>query len=163
MTRKFFADSDFLTGLMVRRDSRNGESNVIFKYLQEKGLISDLNDLYVSNYIIMEVTHNLFKKHEVPFRDVKRNYDNLMDCHVFHIKPKQIEEAFSTKLAPFCNHRSGNPPIVITDATSLVVLDLLRIGYFISFEGGFDTLPGRLFSRIYNKDIIDQKILTFCP
>jgi len=158
MTQNFFADSDFLTGLMVDGDSRSQKSKEIFGYLQENDLISDINDFHVSNYIIMEVAHNLQGKH-VPFRQVKEDYDKLMQCHVFHIKPKHINEAFSTKLTPFCNHRSGNPPIGIVDATSLVIMDMKRIGHIISFDEGFDKLPDRFFNRINDNGIIDQKIL----
>lgn len=158
MTKNFFADSDFLTGLMVTRDSRAQKSIDIFKYLQKKDIISDVYDFHISNYIIMEVAHNLLGKN-VPFSEVKKHYDKMMECNVFHIKPKEIKEAFNTKLMPFCNHRTGNPPIGIVDATSLVVMDKKRINYIISFDEGFDKLPGKLFSRISDNSIIDQKIL----
>ncbi|MGD0954336.1 MAG: PIN domain-containing protein [Methanotrichaceae archaeon] len=159
MIRNFFADSDFLTGLMVDRDSRSQKSNEIFEHLKESSLISDISNFHVSNYIIMEVVQNLIGKH-MPFAQVRENYDNLTQCHVFQIKPKHIEEAFNTKLAPFCNHHTGNSPIGIVDATSLVVMDKSRINHIISFDEGFDKLPAKLFTRINDNDVIDQRILS---
>jgi hypothetical protein len=106
----------------------------------------------------MEVVHNLIGKH-MPFAQVKQNYDDLTQCHVFQIKPKDIDEAFKTKLAPFCNHNTGNPPIGIVDATSLVAMDKTRVSHIISFDEGFDKLPAKLFTRIKDKDVIDQRIL----
>ena len=137
MIRNFFADSDFLTGLMADHDSCNQKSKEIFECLEKNSLISEVSSFHVSNYVIMEVVHNLIGKH-MPFAQVKQNYDDLTQCHVFQIKPKDIDEAFKTKLAPFCNHNTGNPPIGIVDATSLVAMDKTRVSHIISFDEGFD-------------------------
>lgn len=159
MTLNFFADSDFLTGLMVDNDSRSSKSKDIFAYLLNNELIANMNDFHISNYIVMEVVNNLQGKH-VSFRQTKENYDKLMRCHVFHIRPKNIDEAISTKLAPYCNHRSNNPPIGIVDATSLIVMDKMRINYLISFDEGFDKLPDKFLNRVMDNSVIDRKILS---
>ena len=160
MTRNFFADSDFLTGLLVRRDSRHTLSKNIYRYLQTNELISDLSDFHISNYIIMEVLHNLQGK-KIPFATIIEIYDRLKECHVFHVKPKEIQLAIDTKLAPYCNHRTHEPPpIGIVDATSLIVMDKTRIGSIISFDDGFDKLPD-IFIRIKDTYVIDQRILSY--
>lgn len=159
MTRHFFADSDFLTGFFAEGDNRCDSAHSIFEYLEENNLISELYDLHISNYIIMEVLHNL-KGKNIPFNQITEIYEELKQCNVFHIKIKEIDQAFREKLSPFCNHRTQNPPIGIVDATSLVVMDKKRIGAIISFDEGFDSLPD-IFVRIYCRDIIDQRILSY--
>lgn len=160
MTQKFFVDSDFLTGLFAVGDSRHESAQNIFDYLLEKELISEFQDFHLSNYIIMEVLHNL-KGKNIPLNQINDKYQTLKQCNVFHIKIKEIDQAFREKLLPFCNHRTQNPPIGIVDATSLVVMDKKRIGSIISFDEHFDILPD-LFIRITNKEVIDQRILSFC-
>ena len=160
MTQNFFADSDFLTGLFVRRDSRHTMSEKIFNYLQQNELISGLSDLHISNYIIVEVIHNLQGK-QIPYVKIIEHYKTLNHCHVFHVKPKEIEQAFQTKLAPYCNHRTHNPPpIGLVDATTLVVMDKKRINSLISFDEGFDKIPD-IFIRIKDTDVIDQRLLNY--
>lgn len=159
MIRQFFADSDFLTGMLDKNDDRNPESRKIFNHLKKNSLISDIRDLHLSNYIIMEVLHNLQDK-KFSFEKIMHNYDILKTCQVFHVKPKEIELAFETKLAPYCNHKSLAPPIGIVDATNLVVMDKKRIGSIISFDSGFDAIPD-IFIRIDNVDTINQRILNW--
>jgi predicted nucleic acid-binding protein len=160
MNSNFFADSDFLTGLLAKRDSRHDISQKIFDYLIETKLISSISDFHISNYIIMEVIHNLQGK-KIPFVTIVKDYNTLIGCHVFQIKPKEIDLALQTKLAPYCNHRTHNPPpIGLVDATSLVVMDKKRINSLISFDEGFGKLPD-IFIRVTDTDVIDQRILSY--
>lgn len=159
MRRNFFADSDFLTGYFSRRDEWHELAIRIFRYLQRTRLISDLCDFHISNYVIMEVLHNLQNK-EIPFQQIEDTYETLNQCHVFHVKPRDIEQAFETKLKPYLNHRTQSPPIGVVDATSLVIMDKKRISSLISFDDGFDALPD-IFIRIHNIDVIEQRILQY--
>jgi len=159
MIRKFFADSDFLTGLLDENDELYQNSTEIYNHLQQNGLISEICDLNLSNYVIIEVLHN-FKDKGMPFKKILQHYDTLKNCQLFHVKLKHIEMAFERKLLPYCNHRTGNPPIGIVDATNLVVMDIKRIGAIISFDSGFDALPD-VFIRIDSVATIDQRILSW--
>lgn len=156
MTRKFFADSGFFTGLWYERDDHHDISKEIYDCLVENHLINDLSDLYISNYIIMEVVNNLQNKGmQVDFLSEK--YEILKRCKPYLVKYKEIDEAFKNKLAPFCSHRTGRSPIGFVDATSLVVMDKAKITHIITYDEGFRKIP--LIVPIYNADIIEQKIL----
>jgi len=156
MTRKFFADSGFFTGLWYERDDHHDTSKEIYDCLIANHLINDLSDLYISNYIIMEVVHNLQNKGmQVDFLFEK--YEILKRCKPYLVKHKEIDEAFKNKLAPFCSHRTGKSPIGFVDATSLVVMDKAKITHIITYDEGFSKIP--LIVPIYNTDIIEQKIL----
>lgn len=156
MTVTFFADSSFLTGLMSDEDDYSQDANDLFEYIKENRLVSSISDFQISNYIIVEVIHNLIDQH-VKISDIKRHYEELKGCKTFHVKPRDIDYAFTNKLAHFCNHRTQEPRIGIVDATSLVVMEKKRINYIISFDGDFKDLP--LVSQISDKEGVDEKIL----
>jgi len=156
MTRKLFADTAFLIGLMSDNDSYNLESKNIFEYLRSSHLISDITDLYISDHIIIEVIHQLIRK-RIPMRQIKEKYENLNQFHVFHIEAGHIDEAINTKLTPFCHNQSRERPMGIVDALSLVAMDYENIPYIISFDGHFDKVP--LIVRIKDIDSINHSIL----
>ncbi|VVB68482.1 PIN domain protein [uncultured archaeon] len=156
MTRKIFADSAFLLGLMADDDQHKSKSTDILEHLQNNHLISDINDFHISNYIIVEVIHGLIDKH-TSIRQIKEKYDDLKQCHVFPIEPKHIDEAFSKILMLYCYNQSKNRPMGIVDALSVIAMGYEDIPYIISFDGHFDIVP--LIKRIGDKDVIDHDIL----
>lgn len=156
MPRRFFADTCFLTGLMDNRDPYNRISSDILQYLMRKRLIASAQEFYISNYIIVEVIHNLLRNH-ANFEDIKKNYETLKTYNVFQVDSNHIDDAFNKKLKSFINHRTHEPKMGIVDATSLVVMDEEQITYIISFDGDFDNLP--FVTPIKNKEMIDTFIL----
>jgi predicted nucleic acid-binding protein len=104
----------------------------------------------------MEVLYGLTDK-ELRFDELVDTYEKLKLCHVRNIKPKHIDEAISNKLR-FRNRKSDKAPIGFVDVTSLVIMDKQNINYIISFDSHFDNLPN-FYTRIYNKEIIDQNVL----
>jgi predicted nucleic acid-binding protein len=153
MTRKIFADTGFLVGLIADKDKYNVESVRIFEHLQLKHLISDVTDLYISDHIIIEVIHQLIRLH-IPIGQIKEEYKKLNRCNVFRIAPEHVDEAFSTKLTPFCHNQSKERPMGIVDALSLVAMDYERITYIISYDGHFHKIP--LIIRIKDIDSINH-------
>jgi len=156
MTRKLFADAGFFIGLMAK-DDYSQAAHEIFEHLKETHLISDFKDLYITNYIIMEVLHGLVQK-EISFDELVNNYEILKQCHICNVKQKHINTAINIKLYRQRNRRTDRSPIGFVDATSLVIMDEQKIVHIISFDGDFDKIPD-LYRRIYNKDTIDQRIL----
>lgn len=157
MTRKLFADAGFFIGLMADDDDHSQAAHDIFKHLKETHLISDFNDLYISNYIIMEVLHGLADK-QISFDDLVGNYEILKQCRICNVKQKHINAAINTKLFRQRNRRTDRPPIGFVDATSLVIMDEKKIHHIISFDCGFDKIPD-FYTRIYNMQTIDQGLL----
>lgn len=156
MTRKFFADSGFFTGLWYKRDDNHDLSKEIYSSLVDNHLIKDISDLYISNYIIMEVVHNLQNK-GMQISLILEKYEILKSCKVYLVGHDEIDEAFKNKLAPFCSHKNGRSPIGFVDATSLVVMDKTKITHIITYDEGFRKIP--LIIPIHNVDMIEQKIL----
>jgi predicted nucleic acid-binding protein len=157
MTRKLFADSGFFIALMADEDDYKQDSHDIFNHLKEEHLISDLKDLHITNYILMEVLHGLADK-QISFNKLMEGYEKLKQCHLYNIKLKHIDEAINIKLFRQRNRRSDRAPIGFVDATSLVIMDEQRINCIISFDSDFDKIPD-FYTRIYNNDIIDQRVL----
>lgn len=156
MAVKFFADSSFLTGLMSKKDDYSRDANDLFEYIKQNHLASSISDFQISNYIIIEVIHNLMDQH-MKFTEIMEYYEELKKCKTFHIKPRDIDYALNSKLRCFCSHRTQEPKMGIVDATSLVVMEKKRINYIISFDEDFRDLP--LISQISDKEGIDEKIL----
>jgi|WetSurMetagenome_2_1015567.scaffolds.fasta_scaffold31176_2 predicted nucleic acid-binding protein len=156
MTTKLFADSGFFIGLIAENDDHHQESEDIFQHLKDTHLISDLNDLYITNYIIMEVLHGLAKK-GLQFDQMVVTYEKLKLCHLRNVRPNHIDEAIKNKLQ-FRNRKSNKAKIGFVDATSLVIMDKQNIDCIISFDSDFDNLP-EFYTRIYNNNIIDRNVL----
>ncbi len=106
---------------------------------------------------MVEIFHHL--QNNLLFRETLRHYNELQNCKIYQIKKIQVDEAIRTKLKPFCNHRTGNPSIGLVDATSLYVMDKVKIPFILSFDGGFDHYP--FYHRIGNIRDIEQKINFF--
>jgi predicted nucleic acid-binding protein len=135
MTRKLFADSGFFIGLFADSDDYSPKSKEIFQHLKGTHLISDLNELYISNYIIMEAIHGLTKK-GLKYPQLVDASEKLKLCHVRNIRPNHIDEAIRNKLQ-FRNHKNDKSLIGFVDATSLVMMDKLNIDCIISFDSHF--------------------------
>ena len=150
----FFADSGFIIGLIHNRDDHHDSASAIWKTLIDNEIISGYGDLWITNYIIVEIFHNLQKN--IQFRDTFKHYTELQNCHFYTIKKGQIDQAIHTKLRPFCNRNTGNPAIGLVDATSLHVMDLVKVSYILSFDSGFDHYP--LIQRIGSVRDVEQKI-----
>ena len=156
MTKKLFADSGFFIGLIAESDDHHQESKDILQHLKDTRLISNWNDLYISNYIIMEVLHGLAKK-GIQFEQIVETYESLKLCHLRNVRSNHIDEAIKNKLQ-FRNHKSNKSKIGFVDATSLVIMDKQNIDCIISFDSHFDNLP-EFYTRIYNNSIIDKNVL----
>lgn len=155
---KLFADSGFFIGFKDEKDSHHANACSIWDELINKDLISGFEDLYISDYIIIEVFHKLQKG--IKFLRTMEHYEEeLKCCKIHHISPKDVEDAIHTKLKPFCNHRIGNPKIGLVDATSLQIMEKLKIGHILSFDGGFDRRP--MCTRIGDTNAIKEKILSW--
>jgi predicted nucleic acid-binding protein len=154
---RLFVDSGFLIGFKDERDSLHDKACNIWDELIDKDLISGFEDLYISDYIIVEVFHKLQKG--IKFHRTLKYYEELKYCKIYHITPEDVEDAIHTKLKPFCNHRDGNPAIGLVDATNLQIMEKLKIDYILSFDGGFDRIP--LCERIGNENDIKKKILSW--
>lgn len=153
---KLFVDSGFFIGFKYERDSLHGKACSIWDELINKDLISGFEDLYISDYIILEVFHKLQKGIKF-LRTLEHYEEELKRCKIYHISPKDVEDAIHTKLKPFCNHRDGNPAIGLVDATSLQIMEKLKIGHILSFDDGFDRMP--MCTRIGDTNDINEKIL----
>lgn len=155
---KLFADSGFFIGLKYQRDSLHDNACNIWDELINKDLISGFEDLYISDYIIIEVFHKLQKG--IKFLRTMEHYEEeLKYCKIYHISPEDVEDAIHTKLKPFCNHSGGNPAIGLVDATSLQIMEKLKIGHILSFDDGFDRMP--MCTRIGDTNDIKEKILSW--
>ena len=137
---KLFVDSGFFIGFKDQRDSLHDNACSIWDELINKDLISGFEDLYISDYIIIEAFHKLQKG--IKFLKTVEHYEEeLKCCKIYHISPEDVEDAIHTKLKPFCNHSDGNPKIGLVDATSLQIMEKLEIGHILSFDDGFDNRP----------------------
>ncbi|MCG7847843.1 MAG: PIN domain-containing protein [ANME-2 cluster archaeon] len=152
---RLFVDSGFFIGFKDARDSHHNKACIIWDELIDKDLISGFEDLYISDYIIVEVFHKLQKG--IKFHETLKYYEELKHCKIYHLKPKDVDGAIHTKLKPFCNHKDGNPAIGLVDATNLQIMEILKIDYILSFDGGYDRIP--LCKRIGNENDIKEKIL----
>ncbi|MEI7501501.1 MAG: PIN domain-containing protein [Bacteroidota bacterium] len=151
---KLFADSGFIIGLIHERDDYHDIASAIWNELIENRIISGYNDLWITNYIMVEIFHHL--QRNILFRETFRHYNELQKCKLYQIKKQQVDDAILTKLRPFCNHQTGNPSIGLVDATSLYVMDIVKVPYILSFDDGFDHYP---FSpRIGNVSDVEQKL-----
>lgn len=151
---KLFADSGFLIGLIHEEDDYHDIASAIWDELIENRIISGYDDLWITNFIIIEIFHNL--QRNILFRETIRHYYELQRCKFYQIKKQQVDEAIRTKLRPFCNHLTGNPSIGLVDATSLYVMDKVKVPYILSFDEGFDHYP---FSpRIGDVRDVEQKL-----
>lgn len=151
---KLFADSGFIIGLLHERDDYHDDASAIWDELVKSKIVSGYNDLWVTNYIMVEIFHHL--QRNILFRETLRHYNELQQCKFYQIKKQQVDEAIRTKLKPFCNHNTGNPSIGLVDATSLYVMDIVKIPYILSFDEGFDHYP--LYRRIGNTTDVEQKL-----
>jgi predicted nucleic acid-binding protein len=152
---KLFADSGFIIGLLSPNDGNHNTAVAIWRELKKKEIVSGYDDLWISNYIMVEIFHNLQKN--IFFKDTYQHYKELQNCRLYQIKKKQIDEAIHQKLKPFCNHHTGNPSIGLVDATSLFIMDIVKVPYIISFDEGFDHYP--FYRRIGEVNDIKEKIL----
>jgi hypothetical protein len=114
---KLFADSGFIIGLLHEHDDFHDDASAIWNELTESRIVSGYDDLWITNYIMVEIFHNLQKN--ILFRETFRHYNELQQCKFYQIKKQQVDEAIQTKLKPFCNHHTENPFIGLVDATSL--------------------------------------------
>jgi predicted nucleic acid-binding protein len=164
MIKQYFADTCFLTGLYDENDQYHDLSQKIFDHLKSNRLISNINDLHTSNYIIMELMHNL-KSNGTNIDKIKKYYEELMESKkVFTIKKAHIKEAIDTKLSPYCNRKTGEVPIGIVDATNLVVMDKIATPAIITYDGGFEEMFKKMpdfYFTINCIDVIDNKILKY--
>jgi len=151
---KLFADSGFIIGLLHERDDYHVAASAIWKELIESEIVSGYSDLWITNYIMVEIFHHLQKN--ILFRETFRHYNELQECKLYQIKKQQIDDAIRTKLRPFCNHHTGNPTIGLVDATSLYVMDIVKVPYILSFDEGFDHYP--FYHRISNLTDVEQKL-----
>jgi len=151
---KLFADSGFIIGFIHEHDDYHDQASAIWNGLIENRIISGYEDLWVTNFIIVEIFHHLQKS--ILFRETLRHYNELQRCKIYQIKKQQVNDAIRTKLRPFCNHHTGIPSIGLVDATSLYVMDLVKIPYILSFDDGFDNYP--FYHRICNITDVEQKL-----
>jgi len=154
---KLFSDSGFIIGLIHERDDYHHTATAIWNELIEKEIVTGYDDLWITNYIMVEIFHHLQKN--ILFRETFKHYNELQKCKLYQIKRKQVDEAIHTKLMPFCNHHTGNPSIGLVDATSLYVMDIVNVPYILSFDGGFDHYP--FYHRIGDVRDVEQKLKNF--
>lgn len=158
MPPSFFADSGFLIGYYYEKDGKHDISMNIYDYLIGNRLIRNLNNFCISNYIIIEVIHWLQSK-PIPHTEIVSTYNDLMRFRRYDLIQPEIQQAIDTKLTPFCNHKTGKPPIGLVDATNLYVMDQLDIRFLISYDSGFDQVPDPLKRRINDINAIDTYVL----
>jgi predicted nucleic acid-binding protein len=151
---KLFADSGFIIGLIHQRDEHHDSAIELWNELTKKKIVEGYEDLWVTNYIMVEIFHNLQKN--ILFRETFRQYNELQRCKFYQIKKQQVDDAIRTKLQPWCNRNTGNPSIGLVDATSLYVMDIVKVPYILSFDSGFDHYP--FYHRICNLTDVAQKI-----
>jgi predicted nucleic acid-binding protein len=152
---KLFADSGFIIGLLHPDDNNHKAASAIWQELTKKGIVKGYNDIWISSYVLVEIFHHLQKN--IQFKDTLRYYNELKNCRLYQIKKKQVDDAIHTKLKPFCNHHTGNPSIGLVDATSLCVMDIVKVPFILSFDEGFDHYP--FYHRIGEVKDIEEKIV----
>jgi len=144
----FFADACFLVAMHDKTDNEHNEACDIWNKLSEKKMIKGYNNLFVSDYILIEVFHRLQKR--ISFTETLNCYNKITEnCNIVKVVyPDTIKKAIELKLRPFCSHKTKKPKIGLVDATSLIIMEENTINYIISFDDHFKNIP--FIFRIYN-------------
>jgi predicted nucleic acid-binding protein len=150
----FFADACFLIAMHDKTDNEHNEACDIWNKLFKNKMIKGYNNLFMSDYILIEVFHRLQKK--ISFIETLNCYDKITEnCNIVKVAyPETIKNAIELKLRPFCSHKTKKPKIGLTDATSLVIMEEKNINYIISFDDHFENIP--FIFRIYNADQLNN-------
>jgi predicted nucleic acid-binding protein len=130
---RFFADSTFLISLQNQKETDHPEATRMFSYLQKKRDVG-LKDLYLSNFIIIEVFHKLHE--DMSFEKAQTFFEeSIHNNHVFHLTISDVQEAFSEVLIHF------NKQISMVDATIVLLKLREKIDYILTFDKGFLNVP----------------------
>lgn len=145
---RVFADTCFIMGLKDKKDQHHGTSKRIWRMLKKDRIVRGLEDFVISDYIIIEAFQGL--QSQVDFNTAYKMYEELVKrCKIEQVTKDMIQLAIKTKLTPYLNHRTKQPPIGLVDAISLVVMDKHNISHIVSFDDGFDKIP--LVKRVFDE------------
>lgn len=146
-----FGDACFLVGLSDKTDEHHRDAVKIWKKLLSTNVINGLKNIIISEYVLVE-TFQCMQSH-VGFEAATNAYNELINnCKVQQATSSMVQLAINNKLEPYRNHRTRQPPIGLTDAISLVIMDKLKTPWILSFDDGYDRIP--LIKRIHNEDTL---------
>lgn len=146
-----FGDACFLTGLKDKNDQHHEKAKEIWNKLLSINIIKGLNNITISEYVLVEVFQNL-QSHAGFDIAIAVHNELIKNCKVQRVTPSMVQSAINLKLEPHRNHKTKQPPIGLIDAISLVTMDKLKISWILSFDCGFDRIP--LIKRIHNEDML---------
>ncbi len=146
-----FGDTCFLVGLSDKTDGHHRDAVKIWKKLLSTNVINGLKNIIISEYVLVE-TFQCMQSH-AGFEAATYAYNELIkNCKVQRVTFPMVQLAINKKLEPYRNHRTRQPPIGLTDAVSLVIMDKLKTPWILSFDDGYDRIP--LIKRIHNEDTL---------
>jgi len=150
---KIFADTGFLVGLWCRRDGLHNAATDVWQYLRDQRLISGLSDVIVTNYVVVEAFKLI---QSVSGCDKATGFWEQVtsECDIKWATKETVRKAIVDKLAFHRNSRTGEPPIGLVDAISIVFMDSAHIRVIISYDEGYDSFP--FVNRIHDRDSVDR-------
>jgi len=133
-----FTDSNFLIALAHAGDQYGVAARSIESALRTKNV--RFQDFLLSDYILIEVFHKL--QGAIGFAPTLTFHRRLLnEARIRPLGRNDLDKAIATKLQPFLNARTAQPPIGLVDATSLVVMEREKVPRIVSFDEGFDNIP----------------------
>lgn len=136
----FFADTCFLVGRKCPGDQYHDRSEAIWNKLIDLNLIRGLEDIYITDYVLVEsflqIQNNEGYDCAVAFWNEMLNNSNVK-----WTTRVVIEKAIIEKMHRFRNHSNGQPSIGLVDAITLKFMDSTNIRRLISYDAGFGRYP----------------------
>lgn len=129
MSVKAIVDSNIFIASWHKRDQHNEQSIEIVK----KIATGEIQDIFISNYVVMEVVNFLMRK--ASFSVAKEAFDYLTKTDRIHIV--YIDRILSLALEQiFIQYKI----LTITDCSLVAIAQQENIKIFYSFDAGFDAV-----------------------
>lgn len=148
---RFVADTGFLVGRKCPGDQFHDVSVDIWDKLIELKLVEGIDNLYVTNYVLVESHLQIQQKAGCDcaskFWTEMLKRSNVKWVNLDFINKSMIEKLFKVR-----NHKTGEPHVGLVDAITLQMMDTTKIRLLLSFDDGFDRYP--LVRRIDSVDAV---------